>query len=109
MVHSPDTEAARAMQVIRPDEIRSPGVRLYPKACAAFWTRGGACDTQAPRKPSTKNTPVACLGNGIRQKVRCTPRVPAKGGDGRKHGGTPSRRDKYVTPAAISPPGAARG
>ena len=27
----------------------------------------------------------------------------------RKHGGTPSRRDKYVTPAAISPPGAARG
>ena len=27
----------------------------------------------------------------------------------RKHGGTPSRRDKDVTPAAISPPGVARG
>ena len=27
----------------------------------------------------------------------------------RKHGGTPSRQDKHVTPAAISPPGVARG
>ena len=27
----------------------------------------------------------------------------------RKHGGTPSRRDKHVTPAAISPPGVVRG
>ena len=27
----------------------------------------------------------------------------------RKHGGTPSRRDKHVTMAAISPPGVARG
>ena len=27
----------------------------------------------------------------------------------RKHGGTPSRRDKHVTPAAISPTGVARG
>ena len=27
----------------------------------------------------------------------------------RKHGGTPSRRDKHVTLAAISPPGDARG
>ena len=27
----------------------------------------------------------------------------------RKHGGTPSRRDKCVMPAAISPPGAPRG
>ena len=27
----------------------------------------------------------------------------------RKHGGTPSQRDKHVTPAAISPPGVARG
>ena len=27
----------------------------------------------------------------------------------RKHRGTPSRRDKYVTLAAISPPGVARG
>ena len=27
----------------------------------------------------------------------------------RRHGGTPSRRNRYVTLAAISPPGAARG
>ena len=27
----------------------------------------------------------------------------------RKHGGTPSRRDKHVTLAAMSPPGVARG
>ena len=27
----------------------------------------------------------------------------------RKHGGTPSPRDRHVTPAAISPPGVARG
>ena len=27
----------------------------------------------------------------------------------RKHGGPPSRHDKYVTLAAISPPGVARG
>ena len=37
------------------------------------------------------------------------PRVPPKGGDVRKHGGKPSRRDKHVTLAAISPPGVARG
>ena len=35
-VHSPGTEAARAMQVTRPNEIRRPGVRLHPKACAAL-------------------------------------------------------------------------
>ena len=27
----------------------------------------------------------------------------------RKHGGTPSRHDRYITLAAISPPGVARG
>ena len=27
----------------------------------------------------------------------------------RKHGGTPSRRDKHVTPAAIGAPGVSRG
>ena len=35
-VHSPGTQAARAMQVTRPNEIWRPGVRLYPKACAAL-------------------------------------------------------------------------
>ena len=36
------------------------------------------------------------------------PKVPPKGRDVRKHGDTPSRHDKYVTLAAISPPGVAR-
>ena len=35
-VHSPGTEAARAMQVTRPNKIRTPGLRLHPKACAAL-------------------------------------------------------------------------
>ena len=35
-VHSLGTEAARAMQVTQPNEIRSPGVRLHPKASAAL-------------------------------------------------------------------------
>ena len=39
-VHSPGTEAARAMQVKRPNEIRRPGVRLHPKACAALKLEG---------------------------------------------------------------------
>ena len=37
------------------------------------------------------------------------PRVPPKRGDVRKHGGTASRPDKYVTLTAISPPGVSRG
>ena len=28
------------MQVTRPNEIRSPGVRLHPKACAALGLKG---------------------------------------------------------------------
>ena len=35
-VHSPGTDVARAMQVTRPNETRRPGVRLHPKACAAY-------------------------------------------------------------------------
>ena len=35
-VHSPDTEAAHAMQVTRPNVTRGPQVRLHPKACAAL-------------------------------------------------------------------------
>ena len=35
-VHSPGTEAARAMQLTWPKEIQSPGIRLHPKACAAL-------------------------------------------------------------------------
>ena len=65
-VHSPGTEAARAMQVTRPNEIRRPGVRLHPKACAALRLEA---ERATPWNPSTKNM-HACLGNGIRQEVR---------------------------------------
>ena len=56
------------MQVTRPNEIRRPGVRLHPKACAALGLEAER-DTQAPRNPSTKNV-HARLWNGIRQEVR---------------------------------------
>ena len=53
--HSPDTEAARAMQVTRPNEIRSPGLRLHPKACAALGLEAERATpkhlgTQVPRR-----------------------------------------------------------
>ena len=35
-VHNPGTEAARAIQLSRPNVTRGLGVRLHPKACAAF-------------------------------------------------------------------------
>ena len=46
-----------------------PVNRARTPTLRCFGTRGGACDTQAPRNPSTKNV-HACLGNGIRQEVR---------------------------------------
>ena len=55
-VHSPDTEAARAMQVTRLNEIRSPGKSLHPKDFAALGQRAERATpkhfgTQVPRKP----------------------------------------------------------
>ena len=96
------------MQVTRPNEIRRPGVQLHSKACAAL---GLEAERATPKRLGTL-VPRTCMhafGNGIRQEVRRTSLNPPKGGDVRKHGGTPSRRDKHVTPAAISPPGVARG
>ena len=51
-VHSPGTEAARAMQVTRPNETRSPGVRLHPKGSAALGLEA-ECGT-----PKRLETPV---------------------------------------------------
>ena len=56
-VHSPGTEAARAMQVTRPNEIRSPGVRLHPKACAAL---GLEADGPTPKCLGTP-VPRTCM------------------------------------------------
>ena len=57
------------MQVTRPNEIRRPGIRLHPKACAAL---GLEAERATPKRLGTlvpKNV-HACLGNGIRQEVR---------------------------------------
>ena len=95
------------MQVTRPNEIRRPGVRLHPKACAAL---GLEAERATPKRVGTlvPRTCMHALGTGYARKSGERSRVPPKGGDVRKHGGTPSRRDKHVTPAANSPPGVAR-
>ena len=66
-VHSPGTEAARAMQLTRPNEIRSPGVRLHPKACAAL---GLEAERATPKRLGTL-VPRMCmhaLGTGYARK-----------------------------------------
>ena len=66
-VHSLGTEAARVMQVTRPNEIWSPGVRLYPKACAAL---GIEAERATPKRLGTP-VPRICmhaLGTGYLRK-----------------------------------------
>ena len=65
--HSPGTEAARAKQVTRPNEIRSPGVRLHPKTCAAL---GLKAERATPKRLGTP-VPRTCmhpLGTGYAWK-----------------------------------------
>ena len=66
-VHSLGTEAARAMQVTRPKEIRGPGMRLHPKACAAF---GGEAERATPDRLGTPvpRTCMHALGTGYARK-----------------------------------------
>ena len=66
-VHSPGTEAARAMQLTRPNEIRSPGVRLHPKACAAL---GLEAELVTPKHLGTPvpRTCMHALGTGYARK-----------------------------------------
>ena len=66
-VHSPGTEAARAMQLTRPNKIRRPGVRLHPQACAAL---GLEADCATPKRLQTP-VPRMCmhaLGTGHARK-----------------------------------------
>ena len=96
------------MQVTRPNEIRRPGVRLHPKACAAL---GLQADRATPKRLGTL-VPGMCmhaLGTGYARKSGEPLGSPPKERGVRKHGRTPSRRDKHVTPAAISPLGDAQG
>ena len=66
-VHSPGTEAARAMHVTRPNEIRRPGVRLHPKACAAL---GLEAERATPKHLGTPvpRTCMHALGTGYARK-----------------------------------------
>ena len=66
-VHSPGTEAARVMQVTRPNEIRRPGVRLHPKACAAL---GLEAERATPKHLGTPvpRTCMHALGTGYARK-----------------------------------------
>ena len=66
-VHSPGTEAARAMQVTRPNEIRRPGLRLHPKACAPL---GLEAERATPKHLGTP-VPRTCMhafGTGYARK-----------------------------------------
>ena len=66
-VHSPGTGAARAMQVTRPNEIWSPGVRLHPNACAAL---GLEAERATPKRLGTP-LPRTCMhafGTGYAMK-----------------------------------------
>ena len=96
------------MQVTRSKRDPEPGVRLHPKACAAL---GLEAERATPKRLGTlvPGTCMHALGTGYARKSGEPLGFPPKGGDVRKHGGTPSRRDKHVTLAAISPPGVARG
>ena len=66
-VHRPGTEAARAMQVTRRNEIRRPGVRLHPKACAAS---GLQAERATPKHLGTPvpRTCMHALGTGYARK-----------------------------------------
>ena len=57
-LHSPGTDAARAMRVTRPNEIRRPGVRLHPKACAAL---GLEAERATPKHLGTRVPNYACM------------------------------------------------
>ena len=66
-MHSPGTEAARAMQVTRPNEIRSLGVAMHSKACAAL---GLEAEGATPKRLGTP-VPRSCmhaLGTGYARK-----------------------------------------
>ena len=78
-VHGPGTEAARAMQVTRPNEIRSPGVRLHPKACVAL---GLEAERATPKHLGTPvpRTCMHALGTGYARKSGEAPGFRSKEG-----------------------------
>ena len=113
----PSTQAHTGVQAERARNHARP-ITLTTKA-------GVQAETQA--QPQTPQTPAGKRGAtpqtvpkythprpqpGLAGLPKPTPNHnpdPNKARDVRKHGGTPSRRDKHVTLAAISPPGDAQG
>ena len=96
------------MQVTRPNEIWRPGVRLHPKACAALKLEA---ERATPKRLGTL-VPRTCMhafGTGYARKSGEPLGFRPKEGTCASTGAQPSRRDKPVTLAAISPPGVARG
>ena len=55
------------MQVTRPNEIRSPGVRLHPKACAALGLEAERATPKRLRTPVPR-TCMHALGTGYTRK-----------------------------------------
>ena len=95
------------MQVTWPNEIRRPGVRLHPKAYAAL---GLEAERATPKRLGTP-VPRTCmhtLGKGYARKSGEPPEFCPKEGTCASTGAQPSRGDKHVTLAAISPPVDAR-
>ena len=66
-VHSPGTEAGRAMHLTRPNVTRSPGVKIHPKACAVL---GLEAERATPKHPGTPvpRTCMHALGTGYARK-----------------------------------------
>ena len=81
------------MQVTRQNEIRSPGVRLHPEACAAL---GLEAERATPKHLGTlvPRTCMHTLGTGYARKSGEPLGFRPKEGDVRKHGGPPSLHEK---------------
>ena len=60
-VHSPASEAARAMQMTRPNEVQKRGLRLHPKASAAL---GLEAERATPKHLRTQ-VPRTCLWHAL--------------------------------------------
>ena len=106
-VHSPGTEAARAMQVTRPNDIRRPGVRLHPKACAAL---GLEAERATPKRLGTPvpRTCMHALGTGYTRKSGEPLGFPPKEGKCASTGARPPGKTS-TSPWRRSPPGVAWG
>ena len=107
-VHSLGTEAARAMQVTRPNEVRRPGVRLHPKACAAL----GLKAERAAAKHLGTRVPRTCthsLGTGYARKSDEPPGFCPKEGTCASTGAEPpgeTRTSRWRRSALLVLPGA---